>query len=647
MVMKVLREGAFGGFLKYVIMSLLALSVLGLVFMDVQGVLRGSVGGTDVAVVGDQTIGFKEFDTYVRLSLERYNMSPQKAYATTSLFDDFLGTLIRTRFVQQETENLGLRVSKKKIQRELIARIKPSQQDGENFQQTFERILREQGLREEEFLDSYNREIVGDIMMETVQSGFESVPEVSRDLFLIQNHTRDISLIVFEDKDIEGIDNPDSKVIEKLYNSYKQSQFKIPELRKFDIAYIDEEKLKSTLEISDSDLSEYYKNNIEDFKVPEQKVMEQVIVKEQKEAELIKNLVTDKKMTLEQAKTKIMGEQGMYVPSAPFREDMLIADIHDPVMQAKDGDVIGPLQTLMGFHVMHISETLDAHTLPLEEVRPSIKEALLNEKAIDRVYSLSDEMSDLLAGGDVFEDIQKTLPLKISSLPLMTSTGLNSEQKDVFEGLPESDKKDKDIILEEGFLLQTTETSRVFEFPSGRFGAVKLVESYPETFKPIDIVKDQIVNGYIKDQQRAENSKLLSLVHKGLENGSETFEAAAKKNNKSVVSHKSLSLFAPLPSPFSDSNRPALFEANIGQYVSFKVENGMAIARIDAYHLPDILESSEKQLSSIQNAVSKELRDEIFSYYLYNLGEKYPIHRNELLLRTAYGPVSAEGEQNR
>jgi len=647
MVMKVLRDGAFGGFLKYVLMSLLALSVLGLVFMDVRGVLQGNVGGTDVASVGSQTIGLREFDKYIRLILARRNMTPQEAYAKTTLINELLRTQVRSRFVEEESEALGLSVSKKKIQQELIARIKASQQDGEELQQTLERILREQGISEEDFLRDYSREIIGDVMIEFLQAGVSSSPSISEDLFRFQNHTRDVDLIIFDNKEIQNITLPDNAKIQKLYDSFKQTEFKIPELRSFEMVFIDKEKVKATIEIAHSDIEDFYKSNIENYLVPVQRVMSQAVVKEKADAEKILHLISDKKLSLEDAKKKVMGDSGMYIPSSPFREDMLIADMQGPIMGAKDGDVVGPLQTLMGFHVIHVTETIKEHTPKLEEVENSIKEELISEEATDKIYSLSDTMSDLVAGGSSFQEIGESIPITTLSIPAVSRTGLDADSNDVFSKMTEQDNADKEIILEEGFALQSGETSRVVEFPSGRVGVISLAQIQTESFKPFEQVKDKIIEDYVKDMQLAENNKRVDVIFTSLNEGSKNFEDVAKEYGKKIQSHSDLSLSVPLPAPLSENNRPGIFETAPGKYVVLRTNNGSVIAKVNAYHLPEIKESGREQIDAIKDAVSTELKDEVFFYYVNALSDKYPVYINEQLLKLAYRPSPSDSNQQK
>lgn len=642
MVMRVLREGAFGGFLKYVIMSLLALSVLGLVFMDVQGVLRGGVGGTDVARVGNQTIGLRAFDHLARMSLSRYQMSPRESYAKDpSVLMDILHGEVRSNQVLLESEVFGLSINDKKLQQELIARIKPSQQDGESLQQTLDRVLRSQGLSEGDFIESYNREVVGDVVIEAVQSGFEySSKDLAGDLFRLQNHTREISLINFLQSDIQDVKIPDDGELLKIYEDTKAAQYKIDERRVLQVAFIDGAKLEETLDINEQSVQKYYDENIEQFFVSEQRLLEQAIVPNEDAAKKILSLVLNQKLELSEAKKKISPQEGTYVPSAPFTDDMLIADLKDGVFKAKAGDTVGPFHTLIGYHVITIKDVVKPHTKTFEDAKTEIQEELEKTELADRLVEVSESLEDILAKGTSFEEAAKTVPLIVTVFRPFTALGFDIEGKDVFDGIDKIDTADKDIILQEAKLLQEGETSRVFELPSGRFAALHLLEIIPESFKPFEDVKNDLIDQHREDQRRTKNSQRVTSARKAIGEGTKNFVDIAKEYKKEAQNIASVKLYGPIDSPLLDEHRAALFQAKIGDVFSLTYKGGILLVLVRGASIPDFSELDSEQIEKIQGQVSDELKSEVFSHYVYSIGRRHPAFINESLLSSFYGASS-------
>lgn len=646
MVMRVLREGAFGGFLKYILMSLLALSVLGLVFMDVRGVLRGDVGGTDVAKVGNSNIGLRSFDHLARMNLSRYQMTPQQAYEKDpSMLMDILRGEIRSTQIVLESEALGLNVSQKKLQQELIGRIKPSQQEGETLQQTLDRILRSQGVSESEFLKNYDREVIGDVMIEAVQSGFElTSKDLASDLFRLQNHTRELDIITFPESEITDYEKPDDEKLRKIYESYKNTKYKIEERRVFQIAYIDESKLKETVDVTEESMRQFYDENIDEYGVPEQRVLEQAIVPDEETARKLLQIVLDEKLNLSEAKKKISPDKGTYIPPTPFSDDMLLADLKDGIAHAKTGETVGPFKTLIGYHLITVQGVNEARTQSYEEVKESIREELKKTELAENLVEISDSLEDILSGGSSFEDASQSVPLIITSLQPLTSLGLDANGTDLFKDKDEQDAKDKDIILQEGFLMQSGETSRVFEMPSGRFAALRLTEVIPETSKTFEEVKEQLTQQVIDDQRHAKNFERVIAYKKTLEAGSKKLTDVAKEAHKDIQTLSNVMLYGNIESPLLDEHRASIFQAKVGDVITLSYKGGALLVQIKGVSIPEISDQISEQIDKIQEQVTDEFKSEVFAYYVYAVGQRHPALINNDLIRRFYAPSSAQGQ---
>ena len=638
MVMNALRNGAVGGSLKYFLMSLLGLSVAGLVFMDVQGVLTGrAISGTDVAKVADQKISIQDFDRTARLKLSRYNMTPQEAYQK-QVMNQLLAAEITALTVFVEADRLGINISEKHIQDKVVDLIKPYQQEGQNLQETLDQLLRSQGIKEKDFTASMEQELTADVITETVQSGFGIAPAaVAKDLFQFQNQTRDLKLIYFPEDSISEFEQPDDERIQKLYDAFKDIRFKVPELRTFEIAVIDDAKLKEQIVLSDEQLQEVYDARIEDFTIGEQRVLDQVVAKTKDDANQIISLMGESD-DLQSAASQV-SESATYIPESSFRSETLMADMREPVMAAELGAVIGPFETALGFHVLKLHEIKPPSVTPFEEVKEQLLDEEKQNMMLDQVYELSSVLDDILAGGGTFEEADKEVPLSINSLESVSRTGLGRDGEDAFSERSDDDKTDKDILLEEGFYLQSGETSRVIELPSGRFVAIALRKIEEPTHKPLEDVREDIIKQYISDQQRSQNQQIVNNAMKSLESGEKTLDVVAKENGLEVMPIDKLEIRGAIQPPLVDQHRPLIFQADIGSYLSLPVEGGLLVVMIEDFFLPDP-DGEGANITEIRSLVGNEIKDEVVAYYVYNLRQRYPSQVNETLLKQVYGASS-------
>ena len=129
---------------------------------------------------------------------------------------------------------------------------------------------------------------------------------------------------------------------------------------------------------NDAAIQKWYDDHAVQFKRPQVKARH-ILVKEKAEADAIfaqvkgggdfAKLATEK--SLDAGSAKEGGELGW------FEKSRMVPEFADAAFAAKKGDVIGPVQTKFGFHIIDIEDVRDAR--PIEEVKDQIKGQLRNE----------------------------------------------------------------------------------------------------------------------------------------------------------------------------------------------------------------------------------------------------------------------------
>ncbi|MCB1782581.1 MAG: peptidyl-prolyl cis-trans isomerase [Alphaproteobacteria bacterium] len=644
MVMQSMRSGAVGSIMKFVLFGLLMMAVLGLVFMDVNGVFgRGlSVGDSDVAKIEGHSISLQSFDRTLRRAVARVGMTPQQAYQTGYL-QEVLASEVRANFVMLEADRLGLKIDKSMVAEKTAEVISPLVENGQTLQQTFEKVLAAQGMTEDMFTQGISREMIGNILADTVQKSFEGGSEqLSRDLVTFQHQTRDIELVAFMDNEITDVAAPTDEQLQRLYDVLKDSKFAIPEYRALKIGIIDGSNLKSEIAVSDDEIQKYYDDNIDAFLDPQKHVMEQAILKTLEEAEKVIKMVKDDGKSLPDAIKAMKDSDNIpLTPPVPFEIDMLPVEFKDAVTNAKDGEYIGPLQTALGYHVAHLIEVIPEHTKALKDVQDTIREDLLSIKVDDRVYELSSELDDALAGGATLDEAGKQVPLKIVDIPATSDLGQDDKGENAFLPYGDDQEKDRDTIVKTAFDLQQGEISRVIELPSGHFAAIQVASIQEKSFKPFADAKEEISAQYMADQQRAVNGKKISDDLEKLLNGKTDLEAIAKDAKKDIQQIKGITIGGVLPAPVTEGGRPVIFQTKVGGYTFIPLEGGSALVKITGYTLPEIDEASERDvLPKVLSTVEKETKDEVFAMYIESIGKKYTAMTNNNLLEKTYAPSS-------
>lgn len=138
--------------------------------------------------------------------------------------------------------------------------------------------------------------------------------------------------------------------------------------------YIDEKS-----GVTDNTIRQYYDTHQGDYNTEEQITASHILVQTEAEArEVLKELKQGKDFA-EVAKAKSIG------PSAPnggslgtFGRGRMVPDFEEAAFALKAGEISEPVQTQFGHHIIKVTERLEPHVKPFDEVKEDIRETLIS-----------------------------------------------------------------------------------------------------------------------------------------------------------------------------------------------------------------------------------------------------------------------------
>ncbi len=628
--MKYMRKGASGGVMKYVLFGLLGMAVGGLAFSG-SFTGGGTSGGNDVAKIGDKVINIRDFDLALRRSISRYNISTQQAYKL-GLVDEVLTREIRSHLLQNESQRLGLEIGKDKIANKIAQIIEPYKQDGITLQDTLKDILRRQGMSEKSFIAGIKREVSGDILTKAIRDSFNpDTNNIAKDLYLFQEQTRDIDMIIFPDSEITSIKPATEDQLKRLYEAVKSSKYKIPEYRKVQTAAFNIEEIDVEFDARSEEIKEYYEENIKNYAVGEQFILSQALVQDQKTAEDIYAL-TEKGQDLKNAVTQIMGKDDKYLEKIPFVAEVMLPELNKALESRTINKIMPPVKTALGYHVVKLENILAPSTKPLTSVTLSIKNELIEAKKSDYLYDISTQFDELLSDNMSFEDIAKEIDIELSTIDLIDANGLNKESISSLENFKEEDKA---LILETIFEIESDTPSSMQEL-SDKFIAFSLITKEEATFKPYKEVKAEIDTQFIADGKRIENQQRTRKFLAELTTGGSTLETIAKDNKKAIKQIKNITIGGETEAPLNENIRPLIFKTDLYGYEVLNLDGSTALIKVSGYKFPEINDDSKDKIIAIQDKINEEAKDEALLTYLNMLSNKNPATINKRLLDKAY-----------
>jgi peptidyl-prolyl cis-trans isomerase D len=635
MVMKALRDGASGGFTKIILFGFLIMAVGGMVFMDIGGFFSGGgIRQTDVAKVGREKIAIAGFDRTVRRTLSRIGLPPQEAYKV-GYINQILASEMRARLLAQLAEKNGVLISQQQVAAQIKALVAPMTAPEQSAKDVLQQILMNQGMGQAEFVEAISRDMAGSLISDAMEKGFAGVPEdMARDLYLYQNEKRDISYILYNDSEFSDLEEPPEEQLRTLYEAVKETAYAIPETRTFKLVTIRTDGLKKTLEISDEEVREAYEGNIDLYRTEEERMLEQAVVAKEEDAEKIANAAKSGK-GLKATVKAVTGSESAYLGEKAADKDSLLDELKEPVLSAeKQGTVIGPVQSSLGWHVAVVKKITPAKTKSFDEVKKSIRDELLETRTIDQQYAMAGTVDDMLAAGATLDELSKDVDVSIRTLPPVNNFGLDKNGKDALKDLGES----RDAILEAGANLEEGETSQVLELPDGKFTAVNLEVLQPKSYRPFEDVKGELKSRWMKDNRHAQNAVRVMQAMEEMKASGESISAFAQARKKSAQSLKGLSRDKEPKAPLNPRSLQQVFDSPVDTPFVITTENGSAIVSVTKAELPQESQLSKAEMKTFGTALAKSTKDEGLMTYLESKRQSAGIRVNQPLLDQVYGP---------
>jgi peptidyl-prolyl cis-trans isomerase C len=154
-------------------------------------------------------------------------------------------------------------------------------------------------------------------------------------------------------------------------------------VRQFYFQQLLKKSMPKEFDVSDADAQTYYDQHKDEFKGSERAKAMHIIVGDEKAAAEVKKEVKSgakfaelvQKYSAEPQKDKTGGNLGW------FDQGQMLPEIDKAVFSAKKGEVVGPVKTQYGYHLIYIEDMKPAGAKSFDEVKDELKKQLQQTKA--------------------------------------------------------------------------------------------------------------------------------------------------------------------------------------------------------------------------------------------------------------------------
>jgi peptidyl-prolyl cis-trans isomerase D len=320
---------------------------------------------------------------------------------------EILNDMIRQTLLLDASNRIGMRVSDEEVRLQILS--EPAfQRDGQFDRETYERLLRLQGLTPAQFEGQLRQELIGNQLSRAVVVSELVTRHELGDYRRLVGQTRELSYAVLSTADFRS-DTPIGEDAIQAYYQANAQRFQTPEMVKLDYLVLDVGELAQNTEIDDEELRRIYDEDQTRFGQAEQRSVRHLLLtvpadadetaSRAIEAELrdIRERILAGESFAELARDRSQdpgsaGEGG----SLGTIEQGLMDPVFDSVAFALPvGEISDPVRTRFGYHLIEVTEIVPATTKAFDEVKDELREEVARQRSESLFYDLGERLANV------------------------------------------------------------------------------------------------------------------------------------------------------------------------------------------------------------------------------------------------------------
>ncbi|HEY2628956.1 MAG TPA: SurA N-terminal domain-containing protein [Usitatibacter sp.] len=474
-------------------------------------------GGAAVASVGRQSIGQVEFDNAIRQQADQYRQQ-FKGQFDPSIMDNpeirraVLDRLVNEKLVTLATDRSGVRVGDK----QLVDRIMNEpvfQVDGKFSKDRYELVAKSQGLTslglDERLRRDYAEREFRDSIVSTA-----FVPKATLDGFIrMSEQSREVSVVTLTPESYLDKVKITPEQVKAYYDSHA-AEFTNPEAVRLDYVELSLDSLAARSPAKPEEVKQVYDEQLKAGKLgtPEERRASHILITvgadakdaDRKAAEAKANEIAAEVRKNPASFADVAKKQSQDAGSAVqggdlgfFRRGAMVKPFEDAAFGAKKGDIVGPVKSDFGYHIIRVTDIKPAKEKTLAEATPEIEASIKKQAAARNFPDAAEQFSNL-----VYEQSQSLKPVADKlNLPVMQSPWIQKNTGSPIAAF--NNPKLQAEVFSSATIKDKRNTSAV-EVSPNVLVAAHMIDHRDAQLRPLDTVKADIE----KRLQREEAVKL-------------------------------------------------------------------------------------------------------------------------------------------
>jgi peptidyl-prolyl cis-trans isomerase D len=626
-MLEFLRRGAQ----TWVVKGLLVLLVLS---FGVWGVSTSLVTGTTDAVVtvGDVKVSPSDF----RLAYERQLAQLSRQFGTRLTRDQakafgveaqVYSQLVAGATLDQLSENMNLGLSQDRLASLISEDPAFKGVNGQFDRATFSSVLRNAGLREQDYINNRSQVAVRSQIVEALSDGYVPPKVLGDALRQYRNQTRTIDYLLLSNANVDPVKAPSDEVLQPWFETRK-AEYRAPEFRKISYVKLEPTDIADPASVTEDELRADYEKRKNSFSSAETRTVEQLSFPSRAEADAA--AVKLSTGTSFDDLVKASGKTSNDVLLGDFTRDrMPDARLGDAAFAVvADGQTSPVIDGAFGPVILRVTNIKPQTVRSYDDVKEELRTELALSNAANEIMGIHDKFEDARNSGAPMQEAAQQTNLKLVVLNAVDARG-NDTNGDAIAGIPEAK-----TLLEEAF--KADPGGETLPVNLGRDGYVwfDVDEVTPARDRTLDEARERVVADWTAEQQRNELAAKAVALKARVEKG-ETLAAIATELGIAVETKSGLRRSAEdaalspaaVAAAFSGANGLVANAAGIGGEGQILLK----VTEVDDDNPGDALDNDDRQINAIAQASGDDILDQMVS----ELQKGYGVSINQQLADVA------------
>ena len=501
---------------------LLVMLVLSFAVWGISGQIFGGLG-SNVLTAGDTRVSILEYrlayDRQLSLLSQQFGVPVTREQAQQFGVDNrVLSQLAAGAVLDEQAREMRLGLSRDRLA--AMTAEDPAFQgtDGRFDRNQFDFVLRQIGMRPEDYLKNREQAAVRQQIIEAVSDGMTSPDAFLRAVSLYQGEDRTVDYIVLSRSLVEPVEEPARDILEAYFEENK-ANYAAPEYRRISYVKLEPADITDPAAIQPEEVQRYYEENAARFTSPEQRKIEQLVFADaataQTAVDKIRGGATFEEIAAEQGKT-----MGDVVLGTFSKDDVADPAIAEAAFALTEGDVSDVVDGAFGSLLVRVPEIQPAKVQPLSEVEQQIRDDIALGEAtriLDDVYV---GYEDARAGGETMAEAAARNRLKVVTVEAVDRSGRTPEGT-ILTDLPESND-----LLQEAFDSEVGVENSPLNTGSSGYLFYEVDDVTQARDRTLDEVRDQVVTDWRENEVATRLAARAEEVEKQVADGKALTEVA-------------------------------------------------------------------------------------------------------------------------